>query len=158
MNCKFPKQKSSQNFGPSNFKSIAGDEPYRWSPTRLELAEGSGNATLRHRGGNWKRTGGCLCLTRSTTMPSSKNWRILFVLGLGPVWLLALWGLGIHLIEATKQKRISEPARKCMPFNIDTTIITMITAPHDEGIEGVSKVDPFLHQDESFQDLAWFNF
>lgn len=58
MNCKFPKQKSSQNFGPSNFKSIAGDEPYRWSPTRLELAEGSGNATLRHRGGNWKRTGG----------------------------------------------------------------------------------------------------
>lgn len=41
-----------------------------------------------------------------------------------------------------------------MPFNIDTTIITMITAPHDEGIEGVSKVDPFLHQDESFQDLA----
>lgn len=65
MNCKFPKQKSSQNFGPSNFKSIAGDEPYRWSPIRLELAEGSGNATLRHRGGNWKRTGGCLCLTRA---------------------------------------------------------------------------------------------
>ena len=57
-------------------------------------------------------------------------------------------------IESTKQKRISEPARKCKPFNIDTTMIMMITAPHDEGIGGVSKVDPFLHQDESFQDLA----
>ena len=113
---------SPKIIGPSNFKSSPpGDgSPHRWSPTRLELAEGSGNATLRHRGGSVGSGQGerPLFWPGKTTMPSSKNWRILFVLGLGPLWLLALWGLGIHLIESTKQKWISEPARKCMPFNI----------------------------------------